>query len=89
MTNLRGAILQLLSVRNESYLNYTAVLDPSALNVVVGDGVLFRGTYDYVDDVAKYNISSLGIEFCSNYSVYTRSSTLFYFNGTCVSIVTS
>lgn len=85
--SFRADMIQLTKY-NGSYLVYKSELDPDNLMINLSNTTIMtylRGnTYDI-----NYNLSSLGIYFCDDYLISPNFNNTLYYNGTCVSVITS
>lgn len=85
--SFRGEISQLV-VSNGSYLNYTSITDPQDIILVLENRTIIA-KQDGKSEVLTFNLTSLGIDFCSEYNLSPFATTELFFNGSCVSISTN
>lgn len=84
LTSLRSELLPLI-VYNNSNLTYMNELD-SDIIINITTNVLSAKKYTS-NNLISYSISTLGIDFCSNYQVYPNINTTYVFNGSCIYVL--
>jgi hypothetical protein len=85
LISLRSELVTLV-VYNDSNLTYSNELDEDiVINITTN---ILTGKKYTTNDLIYYSISSLDIDFCSNYEVYPNINTTYVFNGTCIYVVT-
>ena len=82
LNSFRNEVLSLLNERN-STIEYLNIFDSEEITIYLNNKTII-GTQIYGNEFIEVNITSLGIEFCNNYSFSPRLSTSFNFNGSCL-----
>ncbi len=85
VSTYRSDMLNLV-LNQGSNLTYENNLDSLETTIYL-DNMTITGKQVYNNDYIVVNISTLGFQFCSNYSFYPRVATVFEYDGTCVSKV--
>ncbi len=80
----RSEILNLV-VHNGSYMSYVQKYSSNDLEIYLINKTI-SGNLFYSGIDLEVNISSLGIIFCSNYTIYPFTTNTLNFNGSCVSV---
>lgn len=82
LLDLRGELIELISLSNLSNLTYETSYVDSSIEVSLNDSGIFA---EYSDEVkVSVQVASLSLEFCSNYSFYPVSPQTFSYNGSCI-----
>ena len=84
--SFRAELLSIVAYEN-SNLTYMSNLDSQEISIMLTNNSI-TGEQICKGQLVTTNISSLGIDFCNDYTFYPSGSTNFLFNGSCVSIVT-
>jgi len=84
LTSFRSSLID-ITVYNNSYLVYKNNYGLGSIAIYLNN-TLISGVLDDGDYYAKTNISSLGLKFCSNYTISSKVMSQFYFNGSCISL---
>lgn len=81
--SLRSSLLE-LTFKDNSSENYSNKFDSNDVIIEI-DNSTMSGIISYGNVYIEENISSMGIEFCSNYNISPTFNSDFFFNGSCIS----
>lgn len=82
LSNFRDSLIYIVSTENSS-LNYVDNLTYGNLQIFV-DNITISGVYKSNLYYIEKNISTMGIEFCSNYSFYPNYGIIVSYNSSCI-----
>lgn len=83
--SLRSNLIDLTKQRN-STLIYKNKYDMANIKVTLSSNSIYANQIQD-NSYNDLNISNLGVKFCSTYNITLVTKTIFYFNGTCISII--
>lgn len=83
LISFRADLLNLVSHKN-STLNYTNLYVSDSFSIKLNNSKISGIDY-FEENLIQKNISNLGINFCSSYTIYPVITNIFYFNGSCIS----
>lgn len=83
--SLRNQIRDMV-MHNNSNLTYNNTFEDDDIQIILQDDVMIA-RQDLRNKRVEENISSVGISFCSTYTIYPSAEVKFQFGGSCVSVL--